>query len=61
MIDHELLFSHVCFSTPPKPPGSHILTHSANLDFGPKLGFKNKYQVRAGFELQNEAGYNSAL
>jgi len=30
---------------------AHILTHSVNLAFGPKLGFKNKCRSRAGFGL----------
>jgi len=37
------------------PPVAHILTHSANLAFGPKSGFKSKCRARAGFGLQNEA------
>jgi len=37
------------------PALAHILTHSLNLAFGPKSGFKNKRRARSGFGLQNEA------
>jgi len=33
------------------PAVAHILTHSVNLAFGPKSGFKNKCRARAGFGL----------
>jgi len=33
------------------PAVAHILTHSVNLAFGLKSGFKNKCQDRAGFRL----------
>jgi len=53
------LISHVYFATPPMPViVTHILTHSVNLDFWTKSGFKNKCQARAGFRLQNETRYN---
>jgi len=32
---------------------AHILTHSANLAFGPKSCFKNKRRVAAGFGLDS--------
>jgi len=35
------------------PIVAHILTHSVHLAFGPKSGFKNKCQARAGFGLQD--------
>jgi len=50
MINCEL-FSHVYFATPPTPAVAHILTHSVNLIFGPKSGFKNKCRAGAGFGL----------
>jgi len=31
------------------PAFAQISTHSVNLSFGPKLGFKNKCQARTGF------------
>jgi len=37
------------------PAVAHILTHSVNLDFGPKSGFINKCRARVGFGLKNEA------
>ena len=46
---------------------SHILTHWANLTFGPKSGFKNKwlasmrFRARAQFGLEIMAVCNSAL
>jgi len=48
---------------PPIPHQAHILTHSVNLAFGPKSGFKNKCRARAcdlrsGFIMKPT--YNSA-
>jgi len=36
------------------PAVARVLTHSVNLVFGPKSGFKNKCQPRPGFGVENE-------
>ena len=38
-----------------RPAVAHILTHSVNLAFGPKSGFKANCRARVGFGRQNEA------
>jgi len=37
------------------PAVAQILTHSVNLAFGPKAGFKYRRRARAGFGRQYEA------
>jgi len=37
---------------------AHLLTPSANLSFGPKSDFKNKFRARAEFGLRPGSGFN---
>jgi len=45
------VFSRVYSATPPSPAVARILTHSLNLAFGPKSGFKYIRQTLAGLVI----------